>query len=269
MEHEKKEGKKTMKMRILTEELLSHLPFSIFFTAAGMTAAGILLYVGIVTAPCTEHEHTDAHTEQTTGHEEHGSEAGDHSGHTHDAIPENPHIITASGIIFHLFHPIHLLLSALATTAMFWRHEKKLFKSVIIGAVGSLGVCGLSDIFMPYLSGLLLGVKHMHFHWCLIEHPQMVVPFVVLGIICGIIAADRIGQSTKFSHSSHIFVSVVASLFYLISYGIENWVAENVFPFVFVIVILAVTIPCCFSDIVFPVLTASCKDEACCSHTHT
>ena len=262
------------KKAVLLEELLAHLPFTIFFTATGMVVAGILLYIGIVTAPVSNHVHEHAvvtdHIESQASEEQshkHGEKHKSHDKHDH-ALPANPHIDKASTVLFHLFHPVHLLLSAIATTAMFWRHEKKLWKSVVIGFIGSVGVCGLSDIFMPYLSARLLGLKDMHFHWCLIEHPQMVLPFVVLGIICGIMAPERIGHSTKFSHSSHIFVSVVVSLFYLISYGVGNWVAEDVFPYVFVIVILAVTIPCCISDIIFPVLTAAREHESFFGHSH-
>ena len=96
----------------------------------------------------------------------------------------------------------------------------------------------------------------------------MVLPFIFIGILCGIIASERVGQSTKFSHSSHIFVSVVASLFYLISFGVSNWAGENVFPYVFVIVIFCVTIPCCISDILFPLLSVSCPGSECCAPAH-
>jgi hypothetical protein len=174
----------------------------------------------------------------------------------------------ASAMVFHLFHPIHLLFSAIATTAMFWRHERKLWKAVLVGFIGSVGVCGLSDVFMPFLAGQLLSVEGMHFHWCVFEHPQMVLPFIALGIACGVLAPQKIGKSTQFSHSSHIFVSVVASLFYLIAFGVTNWMDENVFASVFVIVILCVSIPCCLSDIVFPCLTVSCGGAQCCAEAH-
>ena len=255
LEHVHVSGKKQR----IVEEILAHLPFSIFFTAAGLIFAGILFYIGTVTMPVDIHD-----DELVQVHDHHEGEHAGESCCDKPAMPVNPYMKPASGMLFHLFHPIHLMLSAIATTAMFRRHEKKLIKAVIVGFIGSVGVCGLSDIFMPYLSGQILGISGMHFHWCLIEHPQMVLPFVFMGIFGGIIAADRIGQSTKFSHSSHIFVSVVASLFYLISYGVENWMAEGVFPFVFIIVILCVTIPCCLSDIVFPIMSADCSHSGCC-----
>lgn len=252
------------KKAILLQEFLSHLPFSIFFTGAGMAAAGLLLYIAMVSAPPAVSKHDQEGEAWSTAH--HETEDGSHEEHNHHGeIPLNPNIQSASFMIFHLFHPIHLMLSAIATTAMFWRHEKKLFKSILIGLIGSLGICGISDIFMPYLSGLFLGVEDMDFHWCLIEHAQMILPFIFMGILCGIMASERIGQSTKYSHSSHIFVSVIASLFYLISFGVHNWVDESVFPYVFMVVILCVTIPCCVSDIIFPLLSVSCQGKECCT----
>jgi hypothetical protein len=278
--HEQKGGAASRKALVL-EELLAHLPFSIFFTAAGILVAGLLLYFAIVACPPPGEEGghaghgepaaAEARAEEHAGHEpghagcDHGH---DHAAHAHEAVPVNPHMRVASAMVFHLFHPIHLLFSAIATSAMFWRHDRSLWKSILIGAVGAIGVCGLSDIFLPYVAGQFLHVDDMHFHWCLLEHPQMVLPFVAIGIACGILASGRIGRSTEFSHSSHIFVSVVATLFYLIAFGLDNWVAADVFPAVFVVVILCVTIPCCFSDIVFPLLSVSCPGTACCAHEH-
>ena len=69
--------------------------------------------------------------------------------------------------LFHVFHPLHLLFSATATTAMFWRHDKKLYKAIPIGLIGSIGLCGLSDIIFPFLAGKLLGVE-MELHICII-----------------------------------------------------------------------------------------------------
>ncbi len=257
------------KKTIILKELSDHLPFSIFFTAAGMAVAGLLLYVAVVAGPvrtpAPRHEQPPV---TATAHDENSREQ--HAeGHDHLAMPRNANVTAASSMIFHLFHPIHLLLSALATTAMFWSHERKLLKAVIIGFIGAAGVCGVSDIFMPFLAGKLLGVDNMHLHWCLIEHTQMVLPFIGLGIVCGLLAPGRISQATQFSHSSHIFVSVIASLFYLLSFGVNNWMDENVFPYVFIIVLLCVTIPCCISDIIFPLLSVSCQGTKCATGAHT
>jgi hypothetical protein len=150
---------------------------------------------------------------------------------------------------FHIFHPSHLLLSATATTAMFWRHDKRIFKAALIGLFGTVPICGLSDSFMPYLGGLILG-QDMHLHICIIEHPTMVYPFVLIGIAIGILGAQYLRNITFFSHAAHVVISSLASILYIISFGLTDWI-----PYLgglVIIVLLSVMIPCCFSDIVFP-----------------
>ena len=80
-----------------------------------------------------------------------------------------PKMAESSHGLYHVFHPLHMLFSAAATTAMFWRHERKFIKALLIGFFGAVGVCGISDILMPYISGYLLGVK-MELHICIIKH---------------------------------------------------------------------------------------------------
>lgn len=161
---------------------------------------------------------------------------------------------SASKDLFHIFHPVHILFSATATTAMFWRHDKRFVKAIIIGFIGSVGICGISDIFMPYIAGFLLGVK-MGLHICIIEHPGLIFPFVTTGILAGLIVPDTTQKSTIFSHAGHVFVSSMASIFYLIGFGLTQWI--QVAGMVFVYMVLAVVIPCCTSDIIFPLVLTS------------
>jgi hypothetical protein len=66
------------------------------------------------------------------------------------------------------------------------------------------------------------------------------------------LAAVGVSQSTFFSHSLHVFASTMASIFYMVhAYGRIGWIDEIGYMFFFVIV--AVMVPCCFSDIIFPV----------------
>ena len=166
--------------------------------------------------------------------------------------------------IFHVFHPIHVLFSATATTAMFRRYDKKIYKAAIVGAAGALGVCAISDIFFPYIGGLVSGVE-MDLHVCLVENPMTIIPFAVFGIVVGLFAADVFAErkSTIFSHSGHIFISTMASLLYLTAYGFSDWMGE-MFA-VFLILILAVFIPCCISDIIFPLLFVNPKNAPGCA----
>jgi hypothetical protein len=155
----------------------------------------------------------------------------------------------ASEELFHIFHPTHILLSALVTTAMFWKHERRFIKTLLVGFVGSVAICGISDILLPYLGGKLLGTE-MHLHICAIEHPRMIVPFAVIGVAVGFLVPSAIEKSTEFSHSMHVLVSSMASILYLISFGVPDW--THMIGEVFLITIVAVMLPCCLSDIVFP-----------------
>jgi hypothetical protein len=152
---------------------------------------------------------------------------------------------------FHIFFPAHVFLSTTTTTAMFWRHDKKMAKALLIGCTIPLISCSLSDIFMPYLGGVIMG-QSMQLHICLIEEPELIFPFMALGIICGMVAVNYLRHTTFFSHSAHILVSSLAALLYLISFGMVAWTA--LLGGLLIIILLSVLIPCCLSDIVFPLL---------------
>lgn len=148
--------------------------------------------------------------------------------------------------IFHIFHPLHIALSALVTTAIFSRYRGRGLRAWLIGYVGSVGICSLSDIILPYLGGVLVGAK-IKLHICFIEHWWLVNPSAVIGIIIG-----HLRPTTKFPHAAHVLVSTWASLFNLTAFGVADWM--KLFHFVFLILFFAVWLPCCFSDIVFPLL---------------
>jgi hypothetical protein len=147
---------------------------------------------------------------------------------------------------FHILHPAHILLSSMATTAMYRRYKSNLWAAVLIGFVGSVGICSLSDIVFPYLGGRLLGAS-ISLHICFIEHPQIIVPVAFAGIIIGLLRLW-----TRVPHMGHVLLSTYASLFYLTAYGVANW--GPLLPFVFLLLFMSVWIPCCLSDIVFPLL---------------
>lgn len=165
----------------------------------------------------------------------------------------------ASADLFHALHFTHLFLSAMATTAMFWRHDRRWLKTVFIGLVGTLLPCGASDIFFPFVGGTLIGVS-MTVHVCLLEHPLLVWPFLLAGCAAGLVLPTH-RRSTHFAHGGHVLVSTGASLLYLISFGVTDWLRLS--PLVFLILVAAVLIPCCTSDIVFPLLLThrACSDS--------
>lgn len=160
--------------------------------------------------------------------------------------------------LFHILHPVHVFLSAAATSAMFWRYDKRLLVAIITGALGSVVVCGISDIIFPFIGGLFLN-KDMHFHLCLIEDPATVLTSATVGIVCGIGAASGINTSSvsKAAHGMHVLTSTGATLLYLVGFGFFDW-SEHLMA-VFSLVTLSVVIPCCTSDIIFPLMLVNPK----------
>jgi hypothetical protein len=147
---------------------------------------------------------------------------------------------------FYVSHPLHVLLSALVTTAMYMRYRKaKIGVAILIGWTGSIGIATISDAIIPYLSGTLLNAR-MEFHVPFIE--EWWISFVALA---GIAIGYR-RQTTKTPHFAHVLVSTWASLFYFTAFGIADWI--HLLPYVFLFLFLSVWIPCCMSDIVYPLL---------------
>jgi len=170
---------------------------------------------------------------------------------------------------FHLFHPIHICLSAIATTSLFWRHERNILRAIFVGAWGTIIPCGLSDYIFPYIGGRLLG-QTMQLHICIISHPQLFFSFLALGILGGFWAEAQLTSSHLFSHGAHVFVSSAASLLYLISFGFTAWLTDVRFVFpVFLVIVVAVWVPCCISDIVIPAASVKIPtDPNTHSHAH-
>jgi len=200
------------KWKYILVELGHHLPYSIFGITVGLIAMGILSFFAIL------------------------MNAG-------SLLP------VASSELFHVFHPAHVLISAVATTAMFSKHEKRILKAAVIGFLGSVIICAISDIFLPIAGGSILG-SEMFVHICILEEPGLVLPFAVIGVAAGLLVTKSFEKSTQYSHSAHVFISSAASILYLIGFGLTDWIHS--IGAVFLIIIVAVMIPCCVSDIVFP-----------------
>jgi hypothetical protein len=247
----------------LRGEFLEHFPFTVLSVAVGLVMLGLLTFVAVLLAP-PEAGRDGAPAAAVAEAGDHGHEGGHEGGHEDGCGPSgavHPSFSRAAGVLFHVFHPLHMLFSAIATTAMFWRHEKRVFRALLVGAVGSIGVCGLSDIAFPYAAGLLLGVRDMKLHICLLEHPGMILPFAGLGMALGLVLPTGTHKGTIFSHTAHVWVSSVASIMYLVSFGLTDWVSH--LGAVFVCMVVAVIVPCCASDIVFPLLFAGGDEVHC------
>jgi hypothetical protein len=168
------------------------------------------------------------------------------------------HVSTGmSEALFYTFHPLHLLFSAIVTTALYRKNRKSPFwLTILICYAGPLVVGTLSDAIIPYIEGSAISIN-IGFELPFIETARM--PFIGIPEWIPVNGAAFIGiaigyfkPSTKFPHMWHILISTWASLLYFTSFGAADWLP--LLPLFFLFLFLAVWIPCCFSDIVFPLL---------------
>jgi hypothetical protein len=144
---------------------------------------------------------------------------------------------------------------------MFRRYDGRFIRTVAVGLSGALLVCGLSDYIFPHFSLLILGKAPSHWHICMLQHPEIVYPFALVGVALGWLAAASIERATYFSHTIHVSISTMASIFYLVGpMGRIEWVDR--IGSVFFLTIVAVMVPCCFSDILYPLLLTPRGREA-------
>ena len=160
--------------------------------------------------------------------------------------------------IFYILHPLHVLLSALVTASIYQLHtcgtgkhikgKCNLWILLVIGYLGSIGIATISDSVIPYLGEVLLDMPNRGLHIGFIEKWWLVNPLAIFGVI---IAYLR--PTTKFPHAGHVLLSTWASLFHIIM-AIGQSLSWLAYVTIFLFLFLAVWIPCCMSDIVFPLL---------------
>jgi hypothetical protein len=160
-----------------------------------------------------------------------------------------PQVSAVSHNVFYVLHPLHVALSAVVTTAIYRRYGgRKIWAIVLIGYLGSVGIGTLSDSVIPYLGETLLKLPSAGIHIGFIEEWQIVNPAALAGVAIGYWRS-----ATRMPHFGHVLLSTWASMFHVIMAlgGVVNWVTYLViFGFLF----LGVWLPCCTSDIVFPLL---------------
>lgn len=176
---------------------------------------------------------------------------------------------------FYVFHPLHVILSAMVTASMFELHTKKrkFLIILLVGIVGSIGITTLSDSLIPYAGEMLLGIHiegHAHgyaeesfvekAHIGFIERWYLVIPAAILGVL---IAFFR--PKTKFPHAGHVLLSTWASSFHMLM-ALAGQLSTGKLICSFIFLFLAVWLPCCISDIVFPLLFV--KDGEAIHHHH-
>ncbi len=245
--------------------------------------------------------------------------------------------------LFLVFHPAHVVLSAIVTAALFRLHDKKasVLKIVVIGYLGAIGVATVSDCVLPFFGESLLGVaipthadlhqhehahgdeapahdhshaantpahahdeaEHVHdhqvdaghshetpahahdhdhetdpahsqgeqahtshghgsvrerLHLGFIEDWYIVNPAALLGILIA-----YYWPRTKFPHAGHVLISTWASSFHVLM-NTHRELSPVMLIGVFLVLFIAVWLPCCISDIVFPLLFVKSAPP----HTH-
>jgi hypothetical protein len=162
---------------------------------------------------------------------------------------------------------------------------------LIIGYTGAIGVATLSDCVLPFFGESILGVAipvhadlhehdehvgHEHdseselsheahgirarLHLGFLEDWYLVNPAALLGIL---IAYFR--PWTRFPHAGHVLISTWASSFHVLM-NTHRELTAVMFVGVFLVLFIAVWLPCCISDIVFPLLFVNSECDV--SHVH-
>ena len=151
--------------------------------------------------------------------------------------------------LFWGLHPLHVLLSALVTAGMYRLHGTgKAWATILIGYLGSVGIATVSDCIIPYIGETMMGLPNKGTHVGFIEKWWLVNPIATIGI-----AVAYLWPETKLPHAGHVLLSTWASLFHMtMAAGGELSLPTMVGVFVFLF--FAVWVPCCTSDIVFPLL---------------
>jgi hypothetical protein len=217
-DHLKHMHKEATRWRFVIEELSHHFPYAIFSVVLSIIAVGILSHVVI------------GKDGKALAHE-----------------------------LFHGFHVLHLLFSGTGVVLMYRKYSSGIIGGVAVGLLVPTFFCTLSDVFIPYFAGQVLDLS-ISFHWCFRDHLFTVLPFLLVGVINGLVMSQN--QSQRFyllsSHFLHILISSMASILYLISFGlIQLWESINS---IFIFLIAAVLIPCTFSDVIVPMWFARCSE---------
>lgn len=179
--------------------------------------------------------------------------------------------------LFYIFHPTHVVLSAIVTASLFRLHEKTkgFIMVLLIGYFGSVGIATLSDSIIPFFGESILGVAvpthggHQHdgphnneadvidkdamqhkpkIHIGFIEEWYIVNPAAILGVVIAYFL-----PRTKLPHAGHILISTWASAAHIMMNTHSGITILNAIG-MFIVLFIAVWVPCCFSDIVFPML---------------
>lgn len=206
----------------ITEEIMSHMPYAILSVALSLIGAAFMSFFTYGADPQMLHEGT----------------------HT----------------LFHAFHFLHIVFAATGAMITFFRFSKDIVRGFIVCTISTVVFCILSDVLFPYISGVLLGAD-MDLHICFVSELTNVVPFLLVGLLNGwVLHKNKNGLQSYYSvwaHFMHILVSAFASLIYMIGNGFDEWYLY--FGPIFILMIIAVVVPCTMSDLVVPIAFSGAK----------
>ena len=165
---------------------------------------------------------------------------------------------STSDTLFSIFHPMHVFFSAMTTSAVYYLHNRKcsMLKLLIIGYVGSIGIATLSDCIIPFIGEKMLNMPNPELHLGFIHHPWLVNSLALAGVFVA-----RFFPFTKIPHLIHVLISTWASLFHM-TMAMPSSISTGTFLLIMVFLFVAVWIPCCTSDIVFPLIFTKGKKES-------
>jgi len=196
--------------------------------------------------------------------------------------------------LFYVFHPLHVTLSAVVAGSIFRLHERArgFFIVVLVGYISSVGVATLSNSIIPFFGESILGVAipteseahggHQEegphadegsvagadehhgpeIHLGFIEEWYLVNPAAFLGLLIGYYL-----PRTKLPHAVHILVSTWASAAHILM-NTHTDVTFLTVVGMFCVLFIAVWVPCCTSDIIFPMFFVRVPHlhGGCCHH---
>lgn len=220
---------------VFFHELAHHLPYGILAVACALL---LLSFVDVL-----------FHAQLT------GSIGHAHGGccsHTHDGLDT----------LFHAFHFIHLVFAASGAMLTFYRYSNNIVSGIIIGTVSSSIFCTLSDVLLPYIAGLMLGVD-MDLHICFTSELGNILPFLFIGVVNGLVMKYvqdfKTEKSSLQLHFFHTFISAVASIFYAVGHGLHDF--HSYLGIFFLLMVVAVILPCTLADVVAPIYMAKLFGE--------
>lgn len=215
--------------RLIGNEIMAHIHYSVFAVIIGMLCVWLIPVEFLGMGGCACHHH-------------HGLEA------MHKPVGH---------FLFHIVHYMHTFFASVTATLTAKRFSGNLFKSILVGIFVPPVFCTMSDILFPYWGGKIIGIE-MSLHLCIFENVWPVLSLIAIGVSIGAFLSSRATSNLEIfklaasSHFLHDFVSAAASLLYLIGFGCHNW-TENLI-YIFLLMLIAVVIPCMLSDLVLPML---------------